>query len=57
MVLNNAAEAKVRKYREAYAAPDRLLSFLPAIISTSGRIHGEFLRLLHIPPRRFAVDQ
>ena len=48
MLLNNAADAKARKYREAYAAPDRLLAFLPAIMSTSGRIHGEFLRLLHI---------
>jgi len=47
-LLNNAAEVKVRKYREAYAAPDRRLAFLPAIMSTSGRIHGEFLRLLHI---------
>jgi hypothetical protein len=46
MLLNNATEAKVRKYREAYAAPDRLLAFLLAIMSTSGRIHGEFLRLL-----------
>jgi len=56
MLLNNAADAKVRKYREAYAAPDRLLAFLPAIMSTSGRIHGEFLRLLHILSHRQAVN-
>ena len=55
MLLNNAADAKVRKYREAYAAPDRLLAFLPAIMSTSGRIHGEFLRLLYILSHRQAV--
>ena len=34
MLLNNAADAKVRKYREAYAEPDRLLAFLPALIDT-----------------------
>ena len=45
----------MRKYREAYAAPDRLLAFLPAIMSTSGRIHGEFLRLLYILSHRQAV--
>ena len=55
MLLNNAANAKVRKYREAYAAPDRLLAFLPAIMPTSGRIHGEFLHLLHILSHRQAV--
>ena len=55
-LLNNAADAKVRKYREAYAAPDRFLAFLPAIMSTSGRIHGEFLRLLHILSHRQAVN-
>ena len=55
-LLNNAADGKVRKYREAYAAPDRLLAFLPAIMSTSGRIHGEFLRLLHILSHRQAVN-
>ena len=56
MLLNNAADVKVRRYREAYAAPDRLLAFLPAIMSTSGRIHGEFLRLLHILSHRQAVN-
>ena len=55
MLLNTAAEAKVRKYCEAYAAPDRLLAFLPAIMSTSGRIHGEFLCLLYILSHRQAV--
>jgi hypothetical protein len=42
-MLLNAANTKVRKYHEAYAAPqaDRLLDFLMSI-------HGEFLRLLHM---------
>ena len=56
MLLNNFANAKVRKYREAYAAPDRLLAFLPAIMSTSDRIHGEFLRLLHILSHQQAIN-
>jgi hypothetical protein len=57
MLLNNAADVKVRKYREAYAAPDRLLAFLPTIMSTSGRSHGEFLRLLHILSHCQAVNR
>ena len=55
MMHNNAANAEVLEYREAYAAPDRLLVFLPAIMSTSDRIHGEFLCLLHILSHRQAV--
>ena len=55
MLLNNAAAAKVQKYRELSAAPDRILSFLPVIMSTSGLIHREFLRLLHILSHRQAV--
>ena len=55
ILLNNAADVKVRRYREAYTAPDRLLAFLPSIMSTSGRIHGEFLRL-HILSHRQTVN-
>ena len=29
-------------------------AFLPAVVSTSGRIHGELLRLLYIPTRRLS---
>ena len=56
MLLNNAADVNVRKYRDAYALPYPLLAFLPAIMSTSGRIHREFLRLLHILSHRQAVN-
>ena len=39
----------MRRYREAYATrPGVTYSFLPCVISTSGRIHGEFLRFLYI---------
>ena len=48
VLLNSVANAEVREYREENAAPDRLLAFLQAIMSTSGRVQGEFLRLLHI---------
>jgi hypothetical protein len=43
--LNEAAKRKVNKYRNTYIA-HHSISFLPAITSTSSRIHGEFLRLL-----------
>ena len=48
MLLNIAASVKAQKYREAYAAPDRHMVFLPAISSTSGHIHCEFVRLIYI---------
>ena len=45
LALSQRAQEKVDKYREGYAAPGLRHSFLPAIVSTSGRIHGELLRL------------
>ena len=49
--LLNAASAKVQKYREDYSASDINKTFLPALLSTSSRIHGSscttpFLSLL-----------
>ena len=49
-LLDNAASAKVQKYHEAYVAPDRDKTLLRAVLSTSGHIHGEFLRLLTSSP-------
>ena len=43
-LLNQAAADKIRSYREPYSR-NRSLAFLPACMSTSGRIHSEFLRL------------
>ena len=38
---------KIRKYRVDYTNdPPNSISFIPAIVSTSGRIHGEFLIFL-----------
>ena len=34
--------------RAGYAAQDMRRAFLPAVVSTSGRIHGELLRLLYL---------
>ena len=45
-MLSNRAQEKVDKYRAGFAAQDMRRAFLPAVVSTSGRIHGEFLRLL-----------
>ena len=48
-LLEAAARTKVHRYREAFATrPGVTYAFLPCVISTSGRIHGEFLRFLYI---------
>jgi hypothetical protein len=47
--LNDAAADKVRKYRADYNNnPPNTISFMPAIASTSGRLHSEFVRLLFV---------
>ena len=53
-LLDQAAD-KIRNYREPYA-PNRSLAFLPACLSTSGRIHSEFLRLLYSLADKQASD-
>ena len=47
-MLSNRAQEKVDKHRAGCAAQDMRRAFLPAVVSTSGRIHGEFLRLLYL---------
>ena len=43
----------MRRYREAYATrPGVTYTFLPCVMSTSSRIHGEFLRFLYILAHR-----
>jgi hypothetical protein len=46
------AATKIAKYREVYRDHRRQLDFLPAIASTSGRIHCELLRLLFLHAHR-----
>ena len=53
--LNEAAKRKVHKYRNSYAN-NHSISFLPAITSTSARMHGEFLRLLFLQAHRETED-
>jgi hypothetical protein len=49
--LRLAAQRKIDSYRQQY--PDNQnISFLPAIMSTSTRMHGEFLRLLFLQAHR-----
>jgi hypothetical protein len=43
--MRAAAQRKINAYRQQYA-DNQNISFLPAIVSTSCRMHGEFLRLL-----------
>ena len=48
-MLSHRAQEKIDKYRAGYAALDMRKAFLPAVVSTSGRIHGDPLRLLYLP--------
>jgi hypothetical protein len=51
--LNDAAADKIRKYRADYNnRPPSAVSFMPAIASTSGRLHSEFVRLLFLQTHR-----
>jgi hypothetical protein len=54
-LLDSAAADKIRHYRAPYRQ-NRHVSFLPACMTTSGRIHGEFLRLLYFISSKQAVD-
>jgi hypothetical protein len=49
--LRLAALRKIDGYRQQYA-DNHNISFLPAIMSTSTRVHGEFLRLLFLQAHR-----
>ncbi len=51
--LNDTAAEKIRKYRADYNnRPSSAVSFMPAIVSTSGRLHSEFVRLLFLQAHR-----
>jgi hypothetical protein len=51
--LNDATTDKVHKYRADYNnRPQSAVSFMPAIASTSGRLHSEFVRLLFLQAHR-----
>jgi hypothetical protein len=51
--LNDATVDKIRKYRVDYNnRPPSVVSFMPAIASTSGRLHSEFVRLLFLQAHR-----
>ena len=54
-ILESAASDKIRTYRAPYQL-NRQVVFLPACMSTSGRIHGEFLRLLFFLSHKQADD-
>ena len=46
-----AAQRKTNAYKQTHA-DNQNISFLPAIMSTSNRMHGEFLRLLFLQAHR-----
>jgi hypothetical protein len=49
--LRLAAQRKINSYRQQYA-DNQNISFLPAIMTTSSRMRGEFLRLLFLQAHR-----
>jgi hypothetical protein len=54
-VLESAAADKIRNYRDT-CRRNRHVAFLPACMSTSGRIHGELLRLIFFLSNKQAED-
>ncbi len=54
-IIESAAAEKIRKYSDRYRC-NRHVAFLPACMSTSGRIHDEFLRLLFFLANKKADD-
>jgi hypothetical protein len=54
-ILESAAAGKIRNYRDTYRR-NRHVAFLPAYMSTSGRIHGELLRLIFFISNKQAED-
>jgi hypothetical protein len=54
-LLDSAAADKICYYRAPYRQ-NRHVAFLPACMTTSGRIHGEFLRLLYFMSNKQAVN-
>jgi hypothetical protein len=51
--LNETTTEKIRKYRPDYNNnPPTSVSFIPALASTSGRLHCEFVRLLFLQAHR-----
>ncbi len=51
--LNEAVTDKIRKYRADYINnPPNTISFMTAGVSTSGRLHSEFVRLLFLQTHR-----
>ena len=53
-LLNAAADRKIDKYATGYADSQGMV-FMPAVLSTSGRIHDELLRLVYLITHRQAV--
>ena len=51
--LNESVTDKIQKYRSDYNnIPPTSVSFMPAVASTSGRLHSEFVRLLFLQVHR-----
>jgi hypothetical protein len=50
--LNEDPADKIRKYCSDYNNNPNTISFMSAIVSTSGRLHSEFIRILFLQVHR-----
>jgi hypothetical protein len=51
--LNESVTDKIRKYRSDYNNnPPNTISFIPVIVSTSGRLHSDFVFLVFLQTHR-----
>ncbi len=51
--LNDTAADKIRRYHDDYSNnPPRGVDFMTDIVSTSGRLHSEFIRILFLQTHR-----
>ena len=51
--LNDVSADKIRKYRSDYNNnPTSAVAFMPTMVSTSGRLHSEFIRILFLQAHR-----
>jgi hypothetical protein len=51
--LNESVVDKIQMYRSDYNNnPPNFISFIPVVVSTSGRLHSEFVRLLFLQDHR-----
>ena len=54
--LQVAAVAKIKKHRDQYNLSDSDIGFLPLVVTTSGRLHADFIRLVYLHATKEATQ-